>query len=56
VYLPEPISLDGLLPDDAGEFYRYSGSLTTSPCYESVIWTVFKEPIAITQSQVSIPT
>lgn len=32
-------------------YYRYSGSLTTPPCYESVIWTVFVNHIFISQHQ-----
>ena len=35
-----------------GNYYRYSGSLTTPPCYESVIWTVFEDPILISSAQV----
>ena len=45
-------SLDGLLPSNKADYYRYNGSLTTAPCYQSVIWTVFKEPIAISDYQV----
>ena len=33
-------------------FYNYEGSLTTPPLLESVIWTVFKEPITFSQEQV----
>lgn len=44
--------LNQLLPNNTRDFYRYSGSLTTPPCYNSVIWTVFKHPITISQLQV----
>ena len=43
-----------LIPDDDDEFYRYDGSLTTPPCFESVIWTVMKETLPVSKAQVKI--
>lgn len=40
-----------LLPSSKSAF-RYAGSLTTPPCSEGVLWTVFKEPIEASPAQV----
>ncbi|XP_068109615.1 carbonic anhydrase 14 isoform X2 [Hyperolius riggenbachi] len=44
-------SVKELLPNSLDKYYRYSGSLTTPPCYQSVTWTVFSDPVHISQSQ-----
>uniref|UniRef100_A0A3B3R535 Carbonic anhydrase n=1 Tax=Paramormyrops kingsleyae TaxID=1676925 RepID=A0A3B3R535_9TELE len=41
-----------LLPLRLDQYYRYDGSLTTPPCYPSVLWTVFRNPITISHTQV----
>nr|XP_057941239.1 uncharacterized protein LOC131137376 isoform X1 [Doryrhamphus excisus] len=47
-------SLDvrSMLPENMNHFFRYQGSLTTPPCYESILWTVFDTPITLSHNQI----
>uniref|UniRef100_A0A3Q0QV25 Carbonic anhydrase 12 n=1 Tax=Amphilophus citrinellus TaxID=61819 RepID=A0A3Q0QV25_AMPCI len=45
-------NIRALLPKRLDEYYRYDGSLTTPPCFPSVLWTVFRNPITISRKQV----
>lgn len=49
--LPDPIRLDALLPEDRG-YFRYMGSLTTPPCTEGILWTVFRRPVQASKAQI----
>ncbi|CAJ1056647.1 carbonic anhydrase 12 isoform X3 [Xyrichtys novacula] len=44
-------NIRGLLPPRLDEYYRYDGSLTTPPCYPSVLWTLFRNPVTISRKQ-----
>ncbi|XP_004578406.1 carbonic anhydrase 12 isoform X1 [Ochotona princeps] len=44
-------NIEELLPEKPAEYYRYRGSLTTPPCYPSVLWTVFRNPVHVSQEQ-----
>uniref|UniRef100_A0A1B6C2W2 Carbonic anhydrase n=1 Tax=Clastoptera arizonana TaxID=38151 RepID=A0A1B6C2W2_9HEMI len=50
--LEKPFSPLQLLPEERSHFFRYYGSLTTPPCSESVVWTVFKTSLPISKSQI----
>lgn len=45
------ITARGLLPADRHHF-RYSGSLTTPPCTEGVLWILMKERMTVSRDQV----
>ncbi|XP_075381208.1 carbonic anhydrase 14 isoform X2 [Mycteria americana] len=44
-------SLQDLLPPRLDLYYRYNGSLTTPPCFQSVLWTLFQQPVRISLAQ-----
>nr|XP_045016097.1 carbonic anhydrase 12 isoform X1 [Jaculus jaculus] len=44
-------NVEELLPERPDEYYRYQGSLTTPPCSPTVLWTVFRNPVHISQEQ-----
>ncbi|XP_051237893.1 carbonic anhydrase 12 isoform X1 [Dicentrarchus labrax] len=44
-------NIRALLPARLDEYYRYDGSLTTPPCYPSVLWTIFRNHITISRKQ-----
>ncbi|XP_013366921.1 PREDICTED: carbonic anhydrase 14 isoform X2 [Chinchilla lanigera] len=46
-----PFSVRELLPSQLEQFYRYNGSLTTPPCYQNVLWTVFYRRAQISVGQ-----
>lgn len=48
---PEPLDPTELMPISTG-LLRYSGSLTTPPCSERVLWTVMAQPIAVSDSDI----
>ncbi|NXN57703.1 CAH14 anhydrase, partial [Rynchops niger] len=44
-------SVQDLLPPRLDLFYRYNGSLTTPPCFQGVLWTLFQQPVRISLAQ-----
>ncbi|MGH0122385.1 UNVERIFIED_CONTAM: hypothetical protein FKN15_014816 [Acipenser sinensis] len=48
------LNVRAMLPENLSNFFRYEGSLTTPPCYESIIWTVYDTPITLSLNQIRI--
>ena len=44
--------LEALLPSDRS-YFTYEGSLTTPPCTEGVRWIVLREPITLSEAQIT---
>lgn len=42
-----------LLPNNLEKFYRYNGSLTTPPCFQTVNWTMFNDTITVSRRQLA---
>lgn len=51
--LSKIVSFQNLLPQKTTSFFRYSGSLTTPNCNEIVTWTVFENPIRVSERQLN---
>lgn len=49
----EQVNALALLPRDPG-YFRYSGSLTASPCTEGVEWIVMKQPLELSPAQLAL--
>lgn len=50
--LSVPLDLRAMLPQQL-DYFRFSGSLTTPPCSEGVIWMVLEHPAPVSAEQIS---
>jgi len=53
---PMSLTLSSLIPDTKGRgsYFYYQGSLTTPTCDESVLWTVFRIPLGVSEQQLAV--
>ncbi|CAF0787628.1 unnamed protein product [Didymodactylos carnosus] len=47
-------NLNHLMQTDSRQFFRYMGSLTTPPCTEGIIWTIFSSEIPIKEESLNL--
>nr|XP_528593.4 carbonic anhydrase 9 isoform X4 [Pan troglodytes] len=45
------LDISALLPSDFSRYFQYEGSLTTPPCAQGVIWTVFNQTVMLSAKQ-----
>ncbi|XP_077167314.1 carbonic anhydrase 6 isoform X2 [Paroedura picta] len=48
------LNILSLLPENRANYYRYPGSLTTPPCSETVLWTIYDSPIKLSYAQIGM--
>lgn len=51
VDIPGGFDPASLLPHNRLRYWTYSGSLTTPPCYESVRFLIFRDPVEVSEEQ-----
>jgi carbonic anhydrase len=49
------VDLNQFLPRSKG-YFVYSGSLTTPPCTEGVLWVVLRSPVQVSRQQIGVFT
>lgn len=52
--LPDGFNPASLLPEDTSRYWTYVGSLTTPPCWETVTFVLFKQPIRVSERQLDV--